>query len=230
MQRKLLTETELRAHWSRHRTDTFCVEDGTVITPAAQDFLRENGISLRFTPFGDTLGYKPEEMTHLSGTELVSKTHPRIKFRGMVDSLIARLLELQVLAAENGETQIVEELDELLSYSRKIMAAEVKETSLEEPYLLGMNSEKLRHDSQQVKSVFGIDHPVFDHRMGQMCMALNQLRTQVRETELSAAQAFASDSGCTRKDLIEALNRMSSCIYIMICRKLSGYYTGGKRP
>ena len=42
---------------------------------------------------------KPEEMTHLRGNRLVPKTHPRIRFRGQLDSLMAQVLELQCRAA-----------------------------------------------------------------------------------------------------------------------------------
>jgi len=41
---------------------------------------------------------KPEHMTSLNGEALVSKTHERIAFRGLVDSLEADLIEAQVLA------------------------------------------------------------------------------------------------------------------------------------
>jgi ethanolamine utilization cobalamin adenosyltransferase len=75
-----------------------------------------------------------------------------------------------------------------------------------------------------VKKVFGIEHPIPNYQMGRLCVALNSLRTQVREAELSAARAFSCGDSCSRSDLIEGLNRMSSCVYIILCRKLSGYY------
>ena len=41
---------------------------------------------------GEALAEKPEHMTQLCGNRLVSKTHPRIVFRGKLDSLIAKAL------------------------------------------------------------------------------------------------------------------------------------------
>lgn len=41
-------------------------------------------------------------MTHLHGNVLVPKTHPQIAFRGMLDSLEAKIMSLQVVASENG--------------------------------------------------------------------------------------------------------------------------------
>ena len=82
------------------------------------------------------------------------------------------------------------------------------------------------HTSHHVKEIFGIDHPVPHIGMGRLCIELNLLRTQVREVELVAAQTFAAPDAAPRPDLIEALNRLSSCVYIIFCRKLSGYYGG----
>ena len=48
--------------------------------------------------------------------------------------------------------------------------------------------------------------------------------TVERALELAAAKAFCQGGTFTRVDIIEGLNRMSSCVYIILCRKLSGYY------
>jgi len=252
LKRKLLTDVELRANWSLCRGDTYTVEEGTCLTPAARDFLREQGIALRYETGGRTamtttpvpvrggkrvyvdaatgarMEEKPEELTHLRGNLLVPKTHPRICLRGMLDSLMAQIIEVQVLAAGGGEERLAEDLEELLAFVRRIMAAEVKEEPLEELFLLGMGSAAIRRASHQVRETFGIDHPVPHYRMGAVCVALNLLRTRVRETELAAARAFETESGFSRRDLIQGLNRLSSCVYILLCRRLSGYYNGGK--
>lgn len=128
MANKLLTDVELRANWSLHHQEDYAVEEGTILTPAAVDFLREHNIRLRYvvperpgasmtrTPIpvrngkacyvyaatGRELHEKPEEMTHLRGNQLVPKTHPRIAFRGKLDSLMAQLMEVEVMAAEAG--------------------------------------------------------------------------------------------------------------------------------
>ena len=247
MKKKLLTDVELRSRWSGRRESELCVEEGTLLTPAARDFIREHGIKLRYgtaasprsmtvTPIpsrggkavyidartGQELERKPEEMTHLRGNLLVPKTHPRIEFRGRMDSLMAQILEVQTQTEECGEHWLTEELDELLSYARKILAAEVKDAPLPETRLMGMDSAAIRTASHQVKKTFGIDHPVPSYQMGRVCVALNRLRTQVREAELSAVRAFDDGGTCSRTDIVEGLNRMSSCVYILLCRKLAG--------
>ena len=120
---------------------------------------------------------------------------------------------------------LVEELEELLGYVRRILGAEVKEVPLEEIRLLGLDSAGLRYTSHHVKEEIGIDHPVPNCGMGRICVLLNRLRTQVRACELSAVTAFMREDGtCGRKDIVEALNRLSSCVYILFCRKAAGYY------
>ena len=54
---------------------------------------------------------------------------------------------------------------------------------------------------------------------------LNMVRTQVRETELAAVEAFFDPTeGLQREDIIKALNRMSSAVYVMMCRLKAGKY------
>ena len=51
-------------------------------------------------PDGGMFAVKPEHLTHLHSNVLVTKGHPRIAFRGKMDSLQAGILEVQGLAAE----------------------------------------------------------------------------------------------------------------------------------
>lgn len=254
MKRKLLTDTELRARWSRDRSEYYYVDDDVILTPAAMDFIREHSITIcrgeqkpsKGMPMtqiptrngkpvyldaetGRELESKGECMTHLRGNLLVPKVHPQIELRGQLDSLMARIMEVQLVAQEQEQQQIASDLDELLCFARMILASEVKDMPLDTITMLNMDSEQIRYNSQHVKKVFGIDHPLPCYQMGQLCVALNSLRTQVREVELCAARAFYRGGSFTRPDIIEGLNRMSSCVYIILCRKLSGYYDRGNR-
>lgn len=256
MKRKLLTDIELRANWSRNPSDAYCVEENTLLTPAAQDFIRDHRIQLRYcapsgegdtmtvtpiptknghtqyrdTDTGAALEHKPEDMTHLRGNLLVPKTHPRIELRGRLDSLMAKIIEVEVMAEAAGEADLLQELEELLGFTRRLLACEVKDEPLRDIRLLGLDSEAVREHSHQVKRYYGIDHPVPSYKMGALCAALNGLRTRAREAELSACRAFTRNGTVVRGDLIEGLNRLSSCVYIIFCRKLSGHYDKGGRP
>lgn len=249
MKSTVVTDIELRSRWYANRIDKLTVPNGAVLTPAAKDFIRENNITLvygaeaseegfRVQPIpkehgrsvfvdaisGEKLYEKRENYTHLRGNLLVPKSHPQIYFRGKLDSLMAEIIQAQITAEAAGEGEIVRELDEVLRFTRKILTAEVTESPFGELTLLGMNSGELRHKSQNVREVFGIDHPVPSYKHGAVCAALNKLRTCVRETELAAVNAFPN----SRIDIIEALNRLSSAVYILYCRKLSGTYGGAR--
>ena len=171
-------------------------------------------------------GAKPEDKTLLCGSELVDKRHPQIAFRGKLDSLVAAIVKTQITADEQENKPVSEDLEGLLVFVRRLQRVEVTGDPVGEITLLGLSSAELRHDSQQVKEAFGIDHPVPSRKMGRLCAELNLLRTQVRETELRALHAFAEGQ---RPDIIEGLNRLSSAVYIVLCRELSGWY-GTKHP
>lgn len=249
---KILTETMLRALALSCETTEYRVEPDVFVTPLAKEYLRDRGIALVImeaeplvmtrTPLneqgqktyidavtGDGYERKPEHMTHLRGNLLVSKTHPRIYFRGCLDALQAEIICLQAEAFELGEEKLVSDLGDILHSTRLILGAEVKEEALNSVQILGMNADKLREQSHQVKKYFGIEHPIPDYSMGRMAVQLNHLRTKVREVELAAAHTFISESGLVeRADIIEHLNRMSSAVYIVFCRWLTGYYKGGR--
>lgn len=180
----------------------------------------------RYVDYRTGRGYaeKPEHMTHLRGNLLVPKTDKRILFRGKLDSLEALIMQTQITAEESGYAQIAAELDEVMSFVQHILASEVKDEPLPEITLFGMDSAALRYASHHLKEVFGIDHSVPHYSMGKVCVALNSLRAFVRETELAAAEAFTDGTAVSRPDIIEALNRLSSCVYIIFCKKVSGKY------
>ena len=50
-------------------------------------------------------------------------------------------------------------------------------------------------------------------------MELNRLRTRVREAEIAAIRALPE-----RTDILRAMNRLSSAVYVIFCRQLSGWY------
>mgnify|MGYP004444003777 FL=1 len=164
---------------------------------------------------------KPENMTHLYGNVLVPKTDDRIAFRGQLDSLQARIIELTQMAGSMGREDLKAELSEMLAFARSILGAEVRRVPLETICLLGMDSDELRKRSHNVKAYFGIDHPVPSGDMEPIPVALNLLRTKVREAELAAVKAYGPESSGCREDIIEALNRLSSGIYILFCREVA---------
>lgn len=169
---------------------------------------------------------KPEHMTHLVGNLLVVKNHPRILFRGKLDSLQSLFVLAQAEIHERGgNPALIRDLDDVLGILREIMRCDV----LDEPFtmetIIGLTHAELREQSHDPQRFFGVKAMVLpDYTMGKEFALLNQLRTAVRETEVAAAEAFHQGAKYTREDILEELNRMSSAVHILMCRFLAGQY------
>lgn len=251
---EILTESDLRCGKIKIVDKTVHVNQGVFVTPLAHEYLKSNSLTLvfddtsstggsfgkgtmsytkipatgnhRFVDYetGEWYAEKPEYMTHLRDNILVAKNHPRILLRGKFDSLEALIMQTQATALKEGYQAIARDLDEIMSFVQILLACEVKEEPVPEIKLLGMNSQRLRYVSHHLTEEFGIQHSVPHYSMGEVCIALNSLRTFIRETELAAVTAFTNDGKVICSDIIEALNRLSSCVYIIFCKKVAGHY------
>ena len=172
---------------------------------------------LFYGPDGGTFDHKPESLTHLKGRQLVHKDHPVIIWRGKLDTFCARIIEAQVVGWQLGNQKFVDELQEILNFSHRLLTYEIRGKEVEEFNLLGLNAAALRERSHNPMKFFGHRHMLAEYKMGPLCIALNTLRALVREVELAAATAFKDVAGGpTRDDIIRALNRLSSLFYIMM--------------
>ena len=174
---------------------------------------------------GAGIDKKPEAYTHLYANNLVPKYHPRIKLRGRIDSLEAHIIITQVKAKQHNMGNIVKDLEEIMTLARNILRAEVLSEPVEEFALFGLSEQEIREISHNPKKTLGVSHFMPSHDMGEMMAHLNLVRTQVRETEIAAVEAFFDPTkGLQREDIIKALNRMSSAVYVMMCRLKAGKY------
>ena len=251
---KVLTEAALRCAFKASGVPAvYPLERGWIVTPSARQYLRELRVELaepsrsagqtslvdgpvepsvtvyRSVEDGREFAKKPEDMTQLRGRLLVTKTHPRIFLRGRLDSLQALILEQEARAIETRRPTLAKDLNEMLALARGITRAEVLEEPLSVEQMLGLDIETMHQQSHTPKRYFGIGHVMPSAEMGAAMLGLNRLRCEVREVELLAITAFASDQGCERLDLVTALNHMSSAVYVMMLRERSGYYKTGRR-
>ncbi|MCL2299748.1 MAG: hypothetical protein FWC27_06330 [Firmicutes bacterium] len=212
----VLTEAMLRA-LCLPRGAVVPVPRGTALTPLAREYAAEQGLSISVNPSANAEGnLKPEHMTHLDALTLVPKTHPRIRLRGKLDSLEALLLQTRSLAQSQGRAGTERALGEVYDLAQRILGAEVKGEPLGPFTLFGLDSAALRAQSHVGT------HPAPHIGLGRLCLALNFLRTQVRETELAAAEAFVPPNGpVERPDLLEALNRMSSAVHLLFLNEIN---------
>ena len=225
----LYTEDMVRMNIrNREGKRVFYLGKGDNLTPGARDYLNRERIGIlsaetakpteyRLTN-GAVLREKPEQMTHLNGDLLVLKTHPRIRYRGAMDSLEAELLLCQ-LACEKWRA----ELGEILALARKLIRCEVLDEPVEEGKLCGLTMEEQRKRSHRPQDYYGQVHFMPEVSDGPVVLHLNRCRTAARAAELAAAAAFVDEEGsCSRVDILRALNRMSSMIYILMVREKGG--------
>ncbi len=217
----LYTEEIVKANIrTRDGKRVFFLGPGDTLTPGARDHLTRERIGIlpasqaKMEEYqllgGGFLREKPENMTHLQGNILVPKDHPRIAFRGELDSLQGELLLCQ-----RELPRFRSELGELLALSREILRREVLAEPLEVKKLCGLTEEELRSHSHRPQDFEGQPHFMPEWTDGEAVLKLNRLRTRVRQAERAAVAAFPGES---RVDILRAMNRMSSMVYLLMIR------------
>lgn len=198
---------------------------GDQLTSTARDFLRRERIEIlpgsQARPERYRLlsgGYaeeKPEHMTHLNGEVLVLKTHPRIRFRGKMDTLEAELILCQRIP---GAPEAA--LGEILDFARKILRCDVLDEPLIWDTLCGLSEQEQRERSHMPQNYYGQPHFMPQASDGPVIAGLNRARCFAREAELAAAEAFSDREGNpVREDIPKALNRMSSMLYLLMIQE-----------
>ena len=212
---------------NREGRRVFYLGKSDTLTPGARDWLRRERIEIlpgeAAKPDSYQLqngGYireKPEHMTHLNAEVLVSKTHPRIAFRGAMDTLEAELILAQIAAPHSAA-----KLEEILALARRILRCDVLSEPLPADPLCGMTEKELRHRSHFPQDYYGIPHFMPAAADGESLARLNRARCAAREAELRACNAFADRDGKPiRPDILQALNRMTSMLYILMLEEKS---------
>ena len=197
----------------------FYLAKGDQLTSDARDFLTRERIDIlpaetakpeRYRLLsGGFLEEKPEHMTHLYGDVLVEKTHPRIAFRGAIDTL-----ESEILLCQLELPRLQAPLGDLLQLARNLLRWEVMGEPAQEMTLGGLDAAALRRCSHRPQEFYGQPHFMPAAEDGRTVLLLNRLRTLVRHTELKAAAALSD-----RPDLLQMLNRMSSFVYILMIQE-----------
>lgn len=190
---------------------------------------KKNGM-IRYEDHATGKGYesKPEYMTQLRGNKLVAKDHPRIAFRGAVDNLQAEIILTQTLVGHTCTPALIEDLDDVLYVTRQIVRSEVMDEPMGPYTLLKMDAAGLREHSHHPEKYYQIKQMLLpDYSMGETYARLNLIRTKVRQTEVLGTRAFHDNGTYAHTDILEALNRLSSAMHIMMCRYLAGDYNDG---
>lgn len=219
----LYNEEAVRANIrNREGKRVFYLAKGDQLTSSARDWLIRERIPIlpaeQAKPERYRLlsgGYteeKPEHMTHLNGDVLVRKDHPRILFRGKLDTLEAELILCQL-----ADPELITPVGEVLALARQIIRCDVLEETLVWDKLCGLSSDEQRKRSHFPQDYYGQPHFMPSAADGMVIARLNRARCAAREAELAAVAAFSDREGNpTRPDILTALNRMSSMLYLLM--------------
>ena len=222
----LYNEEAVRANIrNRDGKRVFYLGKGDQLTSSARDWLRRERIEIlpaeqakpqRYCLLnGGYVEQKPEHMTHLYGDVLVPKTHPRILFRGKMDTLESELILCQ-LADKSLEGPV----GEILGLARQIIRCEVLGEPLKWDTLCGLTESEQRKRSHFPQEYYGQPHFMPSFADGMVIARLNRARCAAREAELASVTAFADREGnLTQQDIPQALNRMSSMLYLLMIQK-----------
>lgn len=220
----LYTEESVKANIrNRDGKRVFFLGSGDQLTSSARDYLNRERIQIRpgeaakperyWLLNGGYLEEKPEQMTHLNGEILVSKTHPRIEFRGKMDTLEADLL----LCQPELNPDMAKKVGQVLEFARQLIRWDVLEEPVPAGTLCGLTEEEQRQRSHRPQDYYGQPHFMPSATDGMAILRLNRARCAAREAELAAVRAFTDREGNpTRLDILRAMNRMSSMLYILM--------------
>lgn len=222
----LYNEEAVRANIrNREGKRVYFLGKGDQLTSSARDFLNRERIEIRPAEQakierhrllgGGFLEEKPEHMTHLHSDVLVRKDHPRILFRGKMDTL-----EAELILCQQTEGELVTPVGEILALARQVIRCEVMEEPLKWDKLCGLTESEQRLRSHFPQDYYGQPHFMPSAGDGPVIARLNRARCAAREAELAAVTAFSDREGNpTRIDILQALNRMSSMLYILMVQK-----------
>ena len=222
----LYHEEAVRANLrNRDGKRVFYLAKGDQLTSGAKDFLSRERIEIlpaeqakqdRYNLLsGGYLEEKPEHMTHLNSQYLVLKNHPRILFRGKLDTL-----EAELLLCQQAEEHLVTPVGEILALARRLIRCDVLEEPVPQEKLCGLTEEEQRRRSHFPQEYYGQPHFMPAVTDGPGILQLNRARCAAREAELAAVAAFSDREGNpTRVDILRALNRMSSMLYLLMIQE-----------
>lgn len=169
---------------------------------------------------GQPLPHKPDHMTQLDAGHFAAKTHPRIKFRGQLDSLHAWVMLAAAEARGYNLPDLAGGLDTLAAYCREIQSAEYHGRPVQPLTLRGKNEAELREISHHPNQQLGLAHLTPGPSDHSILHWLNVLRTQSRELEVIALEIYGPKEH-THDDkegpgsIPRALNRLSSAVYVL---------------
>lgn len=143
---------------------------------------------------------------------------------GLVCELQAYVLDAQQAAIGEGLGDIASDLGDILDWLRRLLAAEVTGTPVPALVVGGLSADELQKLSHNTKKFLNVGWIMPDASMGPTVVKLNLLRAFSRDVEIAAVDAHGDDTHMSPTDrdaMIHGLNRISSAIHALVCKRLN---------
>ena len=172
---------------------------------------------------GGTYDKKPEYMTQIFGNELVVKNHKRIVLRGKFDTLQAETVRYWKKYEKNKKLEA--DFSQVYRFIRDLFISEMTDTGFQERDVLGYDIDTLKDITHNTMKYYKTGH-LFEINASydEAVIDINCLRAISRECEIAAVDAFYKDGRTERSDMLKALNRLSSILYLMMLKANNGDY------
>ena len=172
---------------------------------------------------GATYDKKPEFMTQLFGNELVVKNHKRIVLRGKFDILQAEVIRYWKKYEKNKKLE--SDIAQAYRFVRDLFISEMTDTPFQERDVLGYDIDTLKDITHNTIKYYKTGH-LFEINadFDEAVIDINCLRALSRECEVAAVDAFYKEGKTERVDMLKALNRLSSILYLMMLKANNGDY------
>ena len=172
---------------------------------------------------GATYDKKPEFMTQLFGNELVVKNHKRIVLRGKFDILQAEVIRYWKKYEKNKKLE--SDFAQAYRFIRDLFISEMTDTPFQERDVLGYDIDTLKDITHNTIKYYKTGH-LFEINadFDEAVIDINCLRALSRECEVAAVDAFYKEGKTERVDMLKALNRLSSILYLMMLKANNGDY------
>ena len=166
---------------------------------------------------GATYDKKPEFMTQLFGNELVVKNHKRIVLRGKFDILQAEVIRYWKKYEKNKKLE--SDFAQAYRFVRDLFISEMTDTPFQERDVLGYDIDTLKDITHNTIKYYKTGH-LFEINadFDEAVIDINCLRALSRECEVAAVDAFYKEGKTERVDMLKALNRLSSILYLMMLK------------
>ncbi|MBZ1875886.1 ethanolamine utilization cob(I)yrinic acid a,c-diamide adenosyltransferase EutT [Klebsiella pneumoniae] len=206
-----ITEAWLRANHTLSEGGEIHLPADARLTPSARELLESRHLRVKFLDRQGRLFVEDDEQTPQPVHVLTSSDHPPQACCELCHQPVGK--KPDTLTHLTADT-LVAKNDPRLG---NIMRADALEEPLAAQSIAGFSEAQLHRLSHQPLRYLGHDHLVPEARHGRDVALLNLLRGKVREAEVTAAQVFITPQfAVQRADILQALNRLSSAVYVMM--------------